>query len=172
MMGGSKIFLIGFMGCGKSHWGQELSKKFHWPFFDLDDKIVEQNGRSITQIFEEEGEEQFRLMEKDILHLLVESHDAFVMACGGGTPCYYNNIDYLKSKGTVVWINCSVDCLHSRLVKEKEKRPLIREIPDEQLKAYIIKKFSSRKIFYQQANVIINEDEMNIDKLVDRIFHG
>lgn len=168
---GNKIFLIGFMGCGKTHWGQELSRKLRWPFFDLDEKIVEQKGKPITQIFEEEGEEQFRLLEKDILHLLVESHDAFVMACGGGTPCYYNNIDYLKSKGTVVWINCSVDCLHSRLVKEKEKRPLIREIPNEQLKAYIIKKFSSRKIFYQQANVIIHEDELNVDKLVDRIFH-
>ena len=91
-----KIFLIGFMGSGKTHWGKELSKKMSIPFFDLDEKIVEHEDKSIVQIFAEEGEEYFRLLEKDVLHLLTESHETFVMACGGGTPCFFNNIDYFS----------------------------------------------------------------------------
>lgn len=92
-----KLFIIGFMGCGKSHYGKILGEKLGLPFFDLDEKIEEQEGKSITEIFAREGEEYFRLVEKDVLHLITESHENFVMACGGGTPCFYNNIDYLKS---------------------------------------------------------------------------
>jgi shikimate kinase len=166
-----KIFLIGFMGCGKTHYGRELSQKLSIPFFDLDEKIVEHSGKPIPQIFAEQGEEQFRLLEKEVLYMLTESHETFVMSTGGGTPCFYNNIDYLKKSGIVVWFNCSIDCLHQRLINEKEKRPLISTVSDEQLKAYIIKKSSTRKIFYQQADVIINEDDISLEKLVASIFH-
>jgi len=167
-----KIFLIGFMGSGKTHWGKILSEKLHVPFFDLDEKIVEHRGKSIPEIFETEGEEQFRLLEKDVVHLLSENHENFVMATGGGTPCFFNNIDYLKRQGTVVWINCSTECLHNRFIKEKDKRPLIKDIPDDELKSYIIRKYSSRKIFYQQANVILPEEVITIENLVDKIFHA
>jgi shikimate kinase len=166
-----KIFLIGFMGCGKTHWGKQLSEKLQIPFFDLDEKIEEQEGKTITEIFAEEGEEYFRLLEKDVLHLLTENHETFVMATGGGTPCFYNTIDYLNAKGTTVWINCSVDCLFQRLKKEKEQRPLIRSITDAELKSYIIKKYSTRKIYYRKAKLIITEDDVSLDKLVDSIFH-
>lgn len=148
-----------------------MSKKLSIPFFDLDEKIEEHTGKTIPQIFAEQGEEQFRLLEKEVLYLLTESHESFVMATGGGTPCFYNNIDYLKKHGTVVWFNCSVDCLYRRLVKEKEKRPLIRGVADGQLKSFIVKKFSNRKIFYQQADVVINEDDIGLENLVERIFH-
>lgn len=160
------------MGCGKSHWGKILSAKLNVPFFDLDEKIVEHEGRSIATIFEKEGEEYFRLLEKDVLHILTESHETFVMATGGGTPCFYNNIDYLKKQGTVVWINCSTDCLYNRLLKEKAQRPLIKEIRDDELKSYIIKKYSSRKIFYQQATVILPEEVITLENLVSKIFHA
>jgi shikimate kinase len=166
-----RIFLIGFMGCGKTYWGKKLSQKLKIPFFDLDEKIIEQAGKSISEIFEQEGEENFRLLEKEVLYLLTESHADFVMACGGGTPCYYNNIDYLKKSGTVVWINTSPDALFQRLVKEKDKRPLIKDVPDEELKTYIIKKFSSRKIFYEQAHVILTEDDLTLEALTEPIFH-
>ncbi|MGZ3853001.1 MAG: shikimate kinase [Flavisolibacter sp.] len=169
---GIKIFLIGFMGCGKTHWGRLLSQKLNVPFFDLDEKIVEHQGNSIPEIFAKEGEEQFRLLEKDVLHILSENHENFVMATGGGTPCYFNNIDYLKRQGTAVWINCSTDCLYQRLIKEKDKRPLIAGIPDTDLKSYIIKKYSSRKIFYQQATVILPEEVITIEDLVNKIFHA
>ena len=167
-----RVFLIGFMGCGKTHWGRELGRRLNIPFFDLDEKIEEHEGKPIVQIFAEEGEEYFRMVEKDILHILTESHETFVMACGGGTPCFFNNIDYLKKKGAVVWINCSIDCLYQRLKKEKDQRPLIRSIPDDELKAYIVRKFSDRKIFYQQAPTRITEDDVSVDDLISKIFHA
>lgn len=167
-----KIFMIGFMGCGKSYWGSQLSEKLGIPFFDLDALIVEREGKPINEIFAEMGEEYFRMLEKDVLHLVTESHETFVMACGGGTPCFFNNIDYMKRQGTTVWINCSTDCLYSRLVKEKAQRPLIRSIPDEQLKSYIIKKYSDRKIFYQQAAVIVSDEDVTLDTLIQKTFHA
>ena len=167
-----KIFLIGFMGCGKTHWGKQLSQKLQIPFFDLDSLIEEREGKSITAIFAEMGEEYFRMLEKDVLYLVTESHESFIMATGGGTPCFFNNIDYMKSRGTAIWINCSVECLHSRLVKEKDKRPLISSIPDNELRSYIIKKFSDRKIFYQQAQVILNEDDVTLERLIEKTFHA
>ena len=167
-----KIFLIGFMGCGKTHWGKLLSRKLQMPFFDLDEMIVEREEKQITEIFAELGEEYFRMLEKDVLHMITESHESFVMACGGGAPCFFNNIDYMKRNGTTVFINCSIECLHSRLVKEKDQRPLIRSIPDDELKSYIIKKYSDRKIFYQQAHIILNEDDITLEALIEKTFHA
>lgn len=167
-----KIFLIGFMGSGKTYWGRLLSKKLGIRFFDLDEQVTEHAGKSIPEIFASEGEEQFRLMEKDALHIITESQDSFVMACGGGSPCYFNNIEYMNSAGTTVWINTPIDILHSRLLLEKDKRPLIRDLSDEQLKGFIIKKFSDRRIYYEQADVILDEEPVELDKLIEKIFHA
>ncbi|HEX8316499.1 MAG TPA: shikimate kinase [Flavisolibacter sp.] len=167
-----RIFLIGFMGCGKTHWGKQLSEKLRMPFFDLDNLIEEREGKSITDIFAEMGEEYFRMLEKDVLYMITENHPTFVMACGGGAPCFFNNIDYMKKRGTTVWINCSTDCLYTRLVKEKEKRPLIKSLPNDELKSFIIKKYSDRKIFYQQADVILAEDDVNLESLIAKTFHA
>ena len=122
---GMRIYLIGFMGSGKTHWGRLLSEKLGIRFFDLDEQVAEHAGESIPELFVSQGEEIFRLMEKDVLHIITESHDSFVMACGGGTPCYFNNIEYMNKSGTTVWINVPLDTLFKRLVLEKEKRPLI-----------------------------------------------
>lgn len=167
-----RIFLIGFMGCGKTHWGKILGEKLKMPFFDLDALIEEREGKNITDIFAEMGEEYFRMLEKDVLYMVTENHPTFVMACGGGAPCFFNNIDYMKSRGTTIWINCSTECLYSRLVEEKEKRPLIRNIPDDELRTYIIKKYSDRKIFYQQADVIFVEDDVTLEALIEKTFHA
>ncbi|WP_121357086.1 shikimate kinase [Flavisolibacter nicotianae] len=167
-----RIYLIGFMGCGKTHWGREMSRKLQVPFFDLDSVIEEKEGKAITAIFAEMGEEYFRMLEKDVLYMLTESHENFVMATGGGTPCFFNNIDYMKSRGTTIWINSSVDTLHNRLVKEKAQRPLVASISDADLRSFIIRKYSDRKIFYQQANVILNEDDLTLGKLIETTFHA
>ncbi len=141
-------------------------------FFDLDEQVTEHAGMSIPEIFEADGEEQFRLLEKEVLHILTESHDNFVMACGGGSPCYFNNIEYMNQSGTTVWINVPLDTLFERLVKEKEKRPLIRELSDEQLKGFIAKKFSDRRIYYEQARLAVEETPVQLEVLIDKIFHA
>jgi len=166
-----KIFLIGFMGSGKSHWGRQLSEKLQLPFFDLDEQIEQQEGKTVLELFNEKGEENFRLLEKDFLHIITESHDSFIMACGGGTPCYYNSLDYMKQAGTVVWINTSLDVLYQRLRQEKENRPLIKNLPDEQLRSFILKKYADRKIYYDQADVHVDEEPLQLDQLIEKIFH-
>src|SRR5205814_10035442 len=131
---GMKIFFVGFMGSGKTHWGNQLSEKLRLPFFDLDEQVTSHEGKSIPEIFSDNGEEYFRLLEKDILHIITESHENFVMACGGGTPCFYNNIDYMNQSGTTIWINTSIDVLFQRLLKEKPVRPLIKNLTNDQLR--------------------------------------
>jgi shikimate kinase len=160
------------MGSGKTHWGKQVSEKLRIPFFDLDEQITVHEEKSIVEIFSENGEEYFRLLEKDILHIITESHENFVMACGGGTPCFYNNIDYMNQSGTTIWINTSIDALFQRLLKEKEIRPLIKNLTNDQLRGFIIKKFSDRKIFYEQADIIIDEDPVRLENLVEKIFHA
>jgi shikimate kinase len=167
-----KIFLIGFMGAGKTHWGRLLSEKLGIRFFDLDEQVTEHAGKSIPEIFATEGEEQFRLLEKEVLYIITESHGSFVMACGGGSPCYFNNIEYMNQAGTTVWINTPLDTLFDRLVKEKNKRPLIKELSVEQLRGFISKKFADRKIYYEQANVTVDEEPVQLDRLIEKIFHA
>lgn len=167
-----KIFLIGFMGSGKTHWGQLLSQKLNLPFFDLDEQVVSHEGKPINEIFAERGEEYFRLLEKDTLHIITESHDSFVMACGGGSPCYFNNIEYMNSSGTTVWINAPIETLFQRLRGEKNQRPLIKGLSEDQLRSFIIRKFADRKIYYEQADVVIDDEPVQLDKLIERIFHA
>ena len=160
------------MGSGKTHWGHLLSEKLGMRFFDLDEQVTEHAGKSIPEIFAGEGEEQFRLIEKEVLYIITESHESFVMACGGGSPCYFNNIEYMNKSGTTVWINTPLDTLFQRLIGEKEKRPLIKQLSDEQIKGFIAKKFSDRKIYYEQASVTVDEEPVQLDQLIEKIFHA
>lgn len=160
------------MGSGKTHWGKKLSQKLNLPFFDLDEQIIANEGKSVEEIFIEYGEEYFRLLEKDVLHILTESHESFIMACGGGTPCFFNNIDYLKRNGLSIWINTSVDVLYKRLLVDSAKRPLIKNLTDQELRDFICKKFSDRKIFYQQAELVIDDELICLEEFVEKIFHA
>jgi len=167
--GGAAIFLVGFMGCGKTYWGRQLAPALGLPFIDLDGQIEQAAGKPINAIFADEGEEYFRQIEKETLHLLTETRSAFVMATGGGTPCFYKNIDYMKSKGRTVWINCSLECLYNRLIGEKELRPLVRDLDAGQLRAYIHRKHGDRRIYYQQADIIVETDDLKLEQLLGRI---
>jgi shikimate kinase len=149
-----------------------LSQKLNILSFDLDEQVALQAGKSIVEIFASEGEEQFRVMEQEVLHTITETHDSFVMACGGGTPCYFNNIDYMNQAGTTVWINTPLEILFQRLVKEKEKRPLIKNLPDEQLESFIIKKYSDRKIYYEQASLKVDEEPVRLEELIEKILYA
>jgi shikimate kinase len=167
-----RVFLIGFMGSGKTHWARLLSQKLNIPFFDLDEQVVSQESKPINEIFAEKGEEYFRQLEKETLHIITESHESFVMATGGGTPCYFNNIEYMNQSGTTVWINTPLDTLYTRLIKQRSARPLLKDLADDQVKGFIIKKFSDRKIYYEQADVVVDEEPVQLDSLIEKIFHA
>ncbi len=167
-----KIFLIGFMGAGKSFWGQQLAQKIGVPFFDLDEQVINAEEKDINQIFQEHGEEYFRIKEKEVLHILSESHESFVMACGGGTPCYFNNIEYMNRNGISVWINTPVPLLVDRLLKEKEHRPLLKDLSETELKNFIAKKLADRRIYYEQASLFLEEENITLDHFIKKIFHA
>ncbi len=160
------------MGSGKTHWGRKLSEKLGLPFFDLDEQVVNSEEKSVNEIFSQHGEEYFRQKEKEVLHIITESHSSFVMACGGGTPCYFNNVEYMNQAGTTVWLNTPLPALYTRLLKEREARPLLKDLSDQQLKAFIGKKFSDRKIYYEQAEVFIEDEDISLDQFIEKIFHA
>jgi len=161
-----RIFLIGFMGSGKTHWGIRLAEKLKIPFYDLDAVIVNHEGMNISAIFAEKGEEYFRYMEKQTLENLVNREDDFVLSAGGGTPCFFNNIDFMKKSGRVVWLNTSLDALNKRLLKEKTTRPLLQGVTEDGLRAYIIRKLSERKMYYEQADLMVHEETIELEPLV------
>jgi shikimate kinase len=168
-----RIFLIGFMGSGKSHWGTQLAEQLKTPFIDLDEQIVKLEGKSIADVFAEKGEEFFRVREKELLEEMIDKNPSMVISVGGGTPCFFNNIDLMKRKGCVVWLNTDVDVLLKRLIREKEKRPLIKDIPDADLRTYIIRKLNERRLYYDQAQVRIdNESDMTPSKFIQSILHA
>jgi shikimate kinase len=165
-----KIFLIGFMGSGKTHWAKLLSAKLHLPFRDLDMVIVEREGKSVSEIFSTSGEEYFRYQEKEVLEEIVNEEESFILSCGGGTPCFFNNIEFMKKNGKVIWLNTSIEVMKERLLKERFVRPLIKEISDEELKRYIIRKLSERRMYYEQAHVMVNEESVTLEELIHLLF--
>src|ERR1700722_16320474 len=167
-----KIFLIGFMGSGKTHWGRQLSAKLGLAFHDLDTVIVEKEKKPVADIFGEKGEEYFRYQEKETLEELVEGKDGFILSCGGGTPCFFNNIEFMKKSGKVIWLNTSIEALQERLLRERKSRPLIREVDERDLGRYIVRKLSERRMDYQQADVTVNEESITLDELIRLLFQN
>lgn len=168
-----RIILIGFMGSGKTHWGKQVAHRLQLPFFDLDEEVVKAENKSVADIFAESGEEYFREKEKEILETLVEENESLVLSCGGGTPCFFNNIDYMKKVGIVVWLNTQVDVLLQRLLKEKAKRPLIKDIDDDELRSYIIRKLNERRMYYEQADVVMDkEDAISMNDFIQTVLHA
>jgi shikimate kinase len=155
------------MGSGKTHWGKKLADTLQLPFFDLDTVITETENKNISQIFAESGEEFFRYKEKETLEEIVSDHDRFILSCGGGTPCFFNNIDFMKKNGKVIWLNTSIDALRERLFKERATRPLIKAIGDLELKSYIIRKLGERKMYYEQADFIIHEESASLPTIIE-----
>jgi shikimate kinase len=168
-----RIFLIGFMGSGKTHWGKQVAHRLQLPFYDLDEVMITDEGKSVAEIFAELGEEYFRMKEKDTLEQLVADNESMVLSCGGGTPCFFNNIEFMKKYGIVVWLNTNVEILLQRLLKERLKRPLIKDIGDDELRTYIIKKLNERRMYYEQADVTMDkEDSISMNDFIQTVLHA
>ena len=148
------VFLTGFMGSGKSRKGRELAATVQCPFIDIDELIVASVGMSITEYFQLEGERKFRTIESDILRTIPYPSTA-VVAVGGGLPCYHENMDWMNKKGTTVYLEMTPAALVSRL-KNRAKRPLIKDLNDAQLLVFIEDKLQDRVSFYKTAQVVVD----------------
>jgi shikimate kinase len=167
-----RIILIGYMGAGKTTIGKTLAKQLGVPFYDLDWYIETRMRKKVKQIFDERGEEGFRVIEKNMLHEAAEFENV-VIACGGGTPCFFDNMEYMVGQGDVVYLRGTPDVLFRHLKMGKGVRPLLLGKSDEELLEYIKENVKKREEFYTKANHIIDipcmEDEDKIQETTDKI---
>lgn len=156
------LFLIGFMCCGKTTLAMALSQKTGLPQIDLDSYIEEKEGRSVTEIFKAAGEAAFREMERTALREMA-GKDGYIISCGGGTPCFHDNIEFMNTVGETVFLDASEDILLKRLLKYQDGRPLVEGKSPEQVKEVIKNGLAVRKPFYMKAKYRWNPDRLDTD---------
>ena len=144
------------MGCGKSVLGKRLASKLNMEFYDLDLKIEEKYKMTVPSIFSRFDEKVFRKIESEMLQNFSSSDGDFVMSCGGGTPCFNDNMTIINSSGVSVYIKLNAKTLTDRLLKSKTNRPLIKNIPPDQLLPRISELLEKREVFYNQAKIVID----------------
>ena len=164
-----RIYLIGYMGSGKSTLGRRLSKYLGLQFVDMDHYIEERNCKTVPQIFAEEGEAEFRKKERKALEELSEFTD-IVIATGGGAPCFFDNIDLMNKTGKTIYLNINPKILADRLLKSKTERPLIKGKSKEELIAFIDETLRKRNEFYLQAKYQVTEPDFSLDEIKQMVF--
>lgn len=159
------------MGAGKSHVGRQLAPLFDWPFYDLDRVIEKKIGMPIADFFVFEGEEAFRQEERTALHLTGQ-HEHGIFATGGGAPCFYDNMEWMKKHGLTVFLDAPVAILGERLKRGRAHRPLLKKKTDDELYKYIESKLAERRFFYEQASVHfhIQQAEQNVAQVLFQQF--
>ncbi|MCB0628949.1 MAG: shikimate kinase [Saprospiraceae bacterium] len=166
-----RIYLIGFMGSGKTHTGKKLAEELGFLFLDLDLLIEAEAGMDIAEIFEQFGETHFREMERQALHFTADLEEV-VISTGGGTPCFFDNIEWMNQHGTCIFLDTPARILAERLLPEREHRPLLRPYDETTLPDFIQSKLEERMYFYRQATIIFSQDEAEADltgALIERL---
>ena len=172
-----RIILVGYMGSGKTTVGKALSKEMGMMFYDLDWYIESRMRKTVSELFAERGEEAFRKIEYNMLHEVAEFEDVIII-CGGGTPCFFDNMDYLNQQGDVVYLKATPETLYKHLLMAKVERPLLKGKSPEELIAYITEHLKEREPFYQKARhtvdvtLLDNYDKINItvEKIKEQLF--
>ena len=160
-----RIILVGYMGSGKTTVGKALSKEMGMMFYDLDWYIESRMRKTVSELFAERGEEAFRKIEYNMLHEVAEFEDV-IISCGGGTPCFFDNMDYLNQQGDVVYLKATPETLYKHLLMAKIERPLLKDKTPDELIAYITEHLNEREPFYTKANHILDVSLMdNYDKI-------
>lgn len=163
------ISLVGYMGCGKSHISKILSEKINFKLIDLDKEISRRNKLTIPEIFEKKGEIYFRKLERETLEEILATEENLILSLGGGTPVYYNNMEIINNSSKSIFLRASISTLTERLSKQKEKRPIIANISDENLPEFIAKHLFERNEFYSKALISVNTDSREPDDIVSEI---
>ncbi len=154
------LYLLGYMGSGKTTLGRELSRLTGRPFVDMDTLIENRCGMTINDIFSQYGEDYFRRLETETLHSTAKLTDTIV-ALGGGTPCHGDNMDWMLDNGITVFLDASIEKLYQRLLHSRYKRPLIAKLSDSELFTFIQDSLNARLPHYRRASFIFNSDTLD-----------
>ena len=167
-----RIFLTGYMGAGKTTLGKAFARKMNIPFIDLDWYIEERFHKSIRELFVERGEVSFRELERNMLHEVAEFENV-IISTGGGTPCFFDNMDYMNGHGQTVFLDVHPDILFKRLRVATQQRPILQGKTDEELRAFIVEALEKRAPFYSLASYRFDagflESRRQIDESVQRL---
>ncbi|TDQ10321.1 shikimate kinase [Pedobacter metabolipauper] len=164
-----KIFLVGFMGCGKSTLGKKLAIKLGYTFIDLDHQLEKAVGTSVGNYFAAEGEDAFRKMESKVIKEFDYPQNCIV-ATGGGAPCYYDNMEFINRKGITIYIQLPPAALAKRLENGKDKRPLLKDLDEKELISYIKSKLEEREPYYKCAFLTVSGINLNPEQLLNQLF--
>lgn len=160
-----RIILVGYMGAGKTTVGKALAKALNLQFYDLDWYIESRQHKTVPQIFAERGEEGFRKIEHNMLHEVAEFEDV-VISCGGGTPCFFDNMDYMNAQGDVVYLKAAPEVLYRHLLMGKTERPLLKGKSPEELISFVTEQLAKREPFYNKARHTLDVSLMdNYEKI-------
>ena len=170
----SRIIILGYMGAGKTTLGHALSKVLDMPFYDLDWYIESRMRKTVSQIFEERGEEGFRTIERNMLHEVAEFENV-IISCGGGTPCFFDNMEYMNQQGETVYLSATPEILYQHLQTGKKERPLLKGKSEEELKMFMQTQLNDRNVYYNQAKHIFRVELMDtrdkIQLLAERLIN-
>lgn len=161
----NRIFIIGYMGAGKTTVGKALAKELNIEFYDLDWYIEARMRKTVKQIFDEQGEEGFRRIEKNMLHEVGEFENVIV-SCGGGTPCFFDNMEFMNQQGETVYLKATPEVLYGHLKMGKTVRPLLLNKTQEEVQVFIKEQLQKRESFYKKAKHTLDVNLMdNYDKI-------
>lgn len=164
----SLVFIIGFMTAGKTREGKRLAKLMNKKFIDLDRYIEEREKKTVVQIFNEKGEENFRKIESEVLKS-IDANENLIVSCGGGTPCFHRNMNWMNDNGIVIWLKVSTKTVLKRVAESKKQRPLLKTLEGNDLVNFINQKMIEREPFYSQAHIQMNTEHLSLEKLVEEI---
>ncbi len=159
-----RVYIIGFMGSGKSTAGKKLASLLGWSFIDLDKRIEEQAGKTIPEIFSQQGEDYFRNVEAEVLKNLM-SQTNIVISTGGGTPCHGDNMDHMLETGLTLYLKLTPGQLKNRLSESTGKRPLIKDLDEDSLLSFIEEKLALREKWYNRAEITVEGINLDISLL-------
>lgn len=163
------VFLIGYMGCGKTTLGEELARQMHLRFIDLDEFIEEKQDATIVKIFDEIGEKRFRELETDALREVASMSDVIV-SCGGGTPCHGDNMALMNQAGITVWLTTSPERITARLLlpEQRVKRPKFINMPDEAFLTLVERELAARSKYYSLAQLQFDSTDIETGPATSR----
>ena len=163
-----KIYLIGYAGCGKSTAGKKLAKRLELKFQDLDELIAHSEGKTISEIFEKEGESGFRKLERNYL-LKTKELENVVIACGGGTPIAFDNMAWMNEHGFTVYFEMAPGVLYHRIVHSEEVRPRYKGMNHVDMMEKIVDDMMSRGPVYREAKLKVKALDLDLEALAVRV---